>query len=235
LHVHDAAAGEREVLVSDEIENEPVDKRNWVRTAVAVSGWVAAVFMGLLNLPAAINSFKKELPTAAESTGVWAPIDKRFDGAWAKVPECQTNPYEIGDISGEPLPGGNDLDFKLKFEGARVNGEIISDQLRKGYVTAEVEMIGETSGSTAKMRVFDWIDGKATTLANADITRVGDNCLKFETVGPRTNWFPQSALMTRETIEDYDKLSRKGELIDKVIADIRKDSKGGRAARTSKH
>lgn len=201
--------------------NMPVRKSEWFRSSVAISGWVAAALMGLLNLPGAINSFKKELPEAAETTGLSRPIDKRFAGAWAKVPNCAVDPFEVGDLTEEAASESSGLDFRLGFEGSRVSGEIMSDALMRGYITPEVAMVGRASGATARMRVVDWIGGKATTLAEIEITRVGDDCLKFATIGEST-WFPSTAFLTRQSEEAYQAIPRESELMNNIMRKISK-------------
>jgi hypothetical protein len=109
------------------------------------------------------------------------------------------------------------LDLTLKFDGDQVSGEVISDGLRKGYVFPEVEMIGRASGATAEMRVFDWINAKASTLATIQITCVSSNCLKFTTINQNTNLFPATALMARESNQEYEDILRNSQLINGLI------------------
>lgn len=203
--------------MSDSNRQKRGGRSEWFGTGVAVSGWVAALLMGLLNLPAAINSFNKELPSAAETTGLWVPIDKRFNGAWGMVSNCKVDPFEVGDLTESAPPTGHGLDLTLKFDGDQVSGEIISDGLRTGYIFPEVEMVGRASGSTADLRVFDWIDAKATTLAIINITRVGSNCLKFTTIRQNTDLLPATAFMARESNQEYKGIPRDSQLIKDVI------------------
>lgn len=206
--------------MSDASTDNSVRKSEWFRTAVAISGWVAAAFMGLLNLPAAINDFKRELPAAAEATGLSTPLDKRFRGAWGKVASCKVDPFQVGDLTEEEPPKKAELDFTLEFEGDLVSGQIISDGLARNYVYPEVTMVGQASGATAYMRVFDWMGGKATTLADIEITRVEDDCLKFRTVQESTNLFPDTALLKRQSTKAYESIPRESEMMKRVINKI---------------
>ena len=207
-------------------------RRKWSSIGLAVSGWAAALFMGLLNLPAAINSFAKELPSAAETTGIWVPIDKRFGGAWGMVPDCQVDPFKVGDLTESPPPPGHGLDLILTFDGDEVSGEIISEGLRKRYVFPEVEMVGRASGPTAELRVFDWVDAKPVTLAKIDVTRVGNNCLKFNTKGQAADFFPANAFLARESSQEYKHIPRDSQMLGDVVKEaVRRNEYRRRAAR----
>ena len=203
--------------MSDAVGQHGGGRRKWSSIGLAVSGWAAALFMGLLNLPAAINSFAKELPSAAETTGLWVPIDKRFGGAWGMVPDCQVDPFEVGDLTESSPQPGHGLDLILRFDRDQVSGEIISEGLRKRYVFPEVEMVGRASGPTAELRVFDWVDAKPVTLAKIDVTRVGNNCLKFTTKGQAADFFPANAFLARESSQEYKDIPRDSQMLNDVM------------------
>lgn len=205
-----------------DVSKSSARKREWFRTGVAISGWVAALLMGLLDLPAAINDFRRELPAAVEATGLSTPLDKRFRGAWGRVPTCEVDAFEVGDLTEEGPAKKADLDLTLEFEGEAVTGEIISDGLMKHYVFPEVTMVGQVSGGTAHMRVFDWIGGKATTLAEIEITRAGNDCLKFKTVGETNNLFPATAFLGRQSAEAYNSIPRESEMMKRVLNRLHK-------------
>jgi hypothetical protein len=197
-------------------------KGEWFRTGVAVSGWVAALLMGILDLPAAINDFRREWPAAAEATGLSTPLDKRFRGAWGRVPTCEVDAFEVGDLTEEEPTKKADLDLTLEFEGDAVSGEIISDGLMRHYVFPEVTMVGQVSGATAHMRVFDWIGGKATTLAEIEIVRVGNDCLEFKAVGESTTLFPERAFLGRQSAAAYNSIPRESEMMKRVLNRLQK-------------
>lgn len=188
----------------------------WVVRLITASGWIAAGLMGFLNLPAAINSFNKELPSAAESTGVWKPIDSRFSGAWTKAENCNIDFFEVGNLS-EESDTKHSLDMMLKLDGNSASGQIISNGLRENHFYPEVEMVGEVQGSNVRMRVVDWIDGKPQTLAIISISRVNMNCLEFKTLSQASDFFPKAAWMSRETTSEFQGISRGGGRGEKLI------------------
>lgn len=199
---------------------QPSRNRNWLTIVLAVSGWMTAFGLGLLDLPEKINKFYKELPEAKENTGIWPPIDKRFAGAWKMVAQCKNDPFEVGDLdnSDEKLePEGHGLDLELTFEGQVVSGEIMTDKLAKDYVTPEVAMVGHAVGPTAHMRVVDWIDGKAITVAWVDVSRVGENCLEFRATTDGMNYFPKHASLARQSDDEYKSIPRRHEMLERVM------------------
>lgn len=184
---------------------------------------MTAFGLGLLDLPAKINKFYKELPQAAENTGIWPPIDKRFDGAWKMVPQCKNDPFEVGDLYNpdEKLePKSHGLDLELAFEGHVVSGEIKSDGLAKNYITPVVPMVGHAAGSTAHLRVVDWRDGKAITVARINVSRVGDDCLDFTATANGMNYFPKHASLARQSDEEYKSIPLRYEMLERVLQKV---------------
>lgn len=181
---------------------------------------MTAFGLGLLDLPEKINKFYKELPQAAENTGIWPPIDKRFAGAWKMVAQCKSDPIEVGDLDNpDEKPGvkSHGLDLELTFDGQVVNGEIMTDELAKNYVTPEVAMVGHAVGPTAHLRVVDWKDAKAITVAWIDVSRVDDNCLDFTATMDGMNYFPKHASLTRQSDEEYKSIPRRHEMLEQVM------------------
>lgn len=208
--------------------------RNWLTIFLAVSGWMTAFGLGLLDLPEKINKFYKELPQAAENTGIWPPIDKRFAGAWKMVPQCKNDPFEVGDQDNpdkKPEPKSHGLDLELTFEGQVVNGEIMTDKLAKNYVTPEVVMIGHAVGPTAHMRVVDWMDGKAITVAWIDVSRVGDNCLDFTATTDGMNYFPKHASLARQSDDEYKSIPRRHEMLERVMQRVLAEQRANAASK----
>jgi hypothetical protein len=189
---------------------------------------MTAFGLGLLDLPEKINKFYKELPHAAENTGIWTPIDKRFAGAWKMVPQCKNDPFEVGDLDNpdeKPGPKSHGLDLELTFEGQVVNGEIMTDELAKNYVAPEVAMIGHAVGPTAHMRVVDWVDGKAITVAWIDVSRVSDNCLDFAATTDGMNYFPKQASLARQSDDEYKSIPRRHEMLEQVMQKVLAEQK----------
>ena len=49
---------------------------------IAISGWLAALFMGVLDLPSKVNSFFAETPKAYESVLNWWNLNTKITGTW---------------------------------------------------------------------------------------------------------------------------------------------------------
>jgi len=212
--------GFEEGLVSSEESGDQNRAKPVGQIVLTASGWIAALLLGLLDLPSKINSFRKELPSAAEATGIWVPIDQRFEGAWGRATTCNDDPYHVGDLTDgadQAASIGHGLDLTLKFNGSNVSGEILSEGLRQHFIFPEVEIVGRASGSTARVRIFDWIDAKPVTLAMADLTRIGTNCLKFSLVGEKTAIFPDTALLVRQADAEYRAISRESSFSRKLL------------------
>jgi hypothetical protein len=65
------------------------------------------LLVGLLDLPAKINSFFDEAPKAATRIGDWLFMDKSLSGVWSSAPEGDviakpTDP-QLDDLEGAPV------------------------------------------------------------------------------------------------------------------------------------
>lgn len=49
----------------------------------------------------------------------------------------------------------------------------------------------------ARLRVVDWIGGKATTLANLQISKSNDGCIYVKTINQKENYFPNYSILTK--------------------------------------
>ncbi len=183
------------------------------KNVFAISGWIAALFMGLLNLPAQINSFRKELPAAAEGVGLWAPVDSKSNGNWSLVKTCKGDPFEVGDLDDGPAKStlkGSGLDLALQVDGDAIHGEVMSKGLQKNFAWPEATIVGAVYRSKSRIRVLDWIGGKPVTLANVDLSRTAKGCLEFRVIDQSGEFFPQTALLKREGMDYYKSLPRDG-------------------------
>lgn len=144
------------------------------------------------------------------------------------VPQCKSDPFEVGDLDDpdeKPEPKSHGLDLELTFDGQVVNGDIMTDKLATSYVTPEVAIVGHAVGPTAHMRVVDWIDGKAITVAWIDVSRAGDNCLDFMATTDGMNYFPKHASLARQSDEEYKSIPRRHEMLDQVIQKVLAEQK----------
>ena len=96
----------------------------------------------------------------------------------------------------------------------------MTDELAKNYVTPEVAMVGHAVGPTAHMRVVDWRDGKAITVAWINVSRVGDNCLDFTATADGMDYFPKHASLARQSDDDYKSIPRRYEMLERVMQKV---------------
>ncbi|SLK10504.1 hypothetical protein [Novosphingobium mathurense] len=204
---------------------------SWLTVSIAVSGWVVAGMQMLLNLPAQLNSAMKEGPIAAESLGVYLPVDKRLNGDWALVEKCEVDPFEVGELTdgnSEADTRGSGLDLTVEFSPDGVTGEILSGGLSDRAPYPEAFMKGIAAGESARLRVFDWREGKAVTYANVTLGRRNDGCLDFQVVNQSEEFFPQHALLMRRSNGYFDSLPRNGGIIKGLIEKSHKNKSNER-------
>ncbi len=195
----------------------------WRGKILPISGWLAAAFMGALNLPGAINSFVKEYPAAAESTGIWLPIDQRITGDWSAVQSCSLDHIDLPDLSDsdEQLRPKVGLDLHLEVQGKIISGSILSKGLSANAPQPEAFLAGLVDGTTARLQVFDWIDGKPVVFSNIKVLRTRSGCLEFEVADSgRSRFFPTTAVLARQSPGYFDGLPREGGLLKQAIEDV---------------
>lgn len=191
-----------------------------------ICGLVGAGLVWFLGLPAAINGFLKEFPHAAESLGIWMPVDQRMAGDWSLVQTCDPSKAPLPELSDELTPAHPaNLDLHLDFRGSAISGGILSAGLSANAPEPEAFLDGVADGAIAKVRVFDWVDGKPVSMGHVALRRAANDCLRFEAVDPAASpFFPANALLARQPAGYFDGLPREGGLlqgaIDAAVKDI---------------
>lgn len=78
---------------------------SWTALAFAASGWIVSLFLGVLELPAKINSFIGEGPKAKKSVADWLLLDQNYTGMWTISLEEWVDATDA-EISSSGMEGG---------------------------------------------------------------------------------------------------------------------------------
>jgi hypothetical protein len=110
------------------------DLPRWLRLTLFVSGWVAAAFIGLLTLPAKINSIFEDTPKAYEKASNWWNLNTKISGTWTSSVEGWIDATD----EDRRLQGGNErpVVIQVRVYSGEANGEIYSEGLKNSYVAA---------------------------------------------------------------------------------------------------
>ena len=133
----------------------------WGQWLLLASGWVVALFVGVLELPAKIVSFSENFAPAKETT-LNAAIDyKKYDGRFSSDPNAWIGRNLIGD--GTHPPDEGDIQIDIEYLGlGKYRGEIRSAYMAKHALApwSRVMIDGEV-GLTGDFRgvVWDIING----------------------------------------------------------------------------
>lgn len=165
--------------------------------ALTASGWIAAFFVGILDLPTKINSFATEAPKATKHLGDWIFLDKTLTGSW-------TSSQPEGEVIAKPtFPALDALDGALLhlemtvYRGEAV-GSIYSGGLEKRYIFSLVELEGRSSNGRIEAVAWDVVNGKKVNLAEFTLTpseHSGEPVLEFKLVRQFTDYFPKKAIL----------------------------------------
>jgi hypothetical protein len=144
-----------------------------------VSGWIATLFVGALDLPQKIHSFSEALPAAKEDVATWWNLNAEFTGSWTNE----------GDVTskGEVLP----VALRMRVYGGRVDGEIWSDSL-SDTIHPVILLGGDLRRGELDAYAFDIIGGKEVVYATFKIKKNGDN-LVLKTLEQPVQFFPKEA------------------------------------------
>ncbi|MBZ9881736.1 hypothetical protein LB535_05165 [Mesorhizobium sp. CA10] len=139
------------------------------RTAlIAASGWLVAVFLGLLELPAKVNSFFNEAPAAYKNVTDFVLLDQQYSGVWTSdlegVIDATDEERTASTVEGSPVV------LRLRVYHGEVEGELYSGGLEKHYVHTRLTVEGRKRWSgTIDAIIYDYMDGKKTALAQFEL------------------------------------------------------------------
>lgn len=157
-----------------------------------------AVLVGLLDLPAKINSFYDEAPKAATRIDDWLFVDKALSGKWSSAPE--------GDVIAKPTDPrldaleGAPVDIEMKVRRGEVEGSIGSAGLGKHYVFSQIQIEGHVNRGKVDGTAWDVIGGKKVALATFQLQqgeRGSEPVLLFRVVKQGSDFFPERAILWR--------------------------------------
>lgn len=172
--------------------------RGWVKVVAGIGGWVAALLLGLLDLPAKIDSFIDEKPKTITRIEDWLFVDKTLSGKWSSAPE--------GDVIAKPTDPhldaleGAPVDVELRVYRGKVEGTIGSDGLSKHYVFSRVSIDGQVVNRIVEAIAWDAIGGEKVALAKFRLEpaeRGGEAVLNFSAGEQATGLFPDRAILWR--------------------------------------
>ncbi|PDT73702.1 hypothetical protein CO675_29315 [Bradyrhizobium sp. C9] len=144
-----------------------------------VSGWIATLFVGVLDLPQKIHSFFEAFPNAKEDVATWWNLNTEFTGSWTNE----------GDITstGDVMP----VALRMRVYGGRVDGEIWSNGLSDA-IHPVILLGGDLRQGRLDAYAFDFIGGKEVVYATFKIEKKGDN-LFLKTLEQPVQLFPTEA------------------------------------------
>lgn len=208
---------------------EANSKRSVAGWAVAASGWVAALAMGVLDAPAKINSFFAEAPKATENVANAVFLDRKLTGTWGL--EGVT---DLNDADAKFLEPPGPVSLSLTIYRGQVDGEISAAGLEKTYVHTPVMVRGMKRGDTVYAEAWDLIDGKATTLARFELIPEGrERTLRFKLVEPSQSfYFPTETLLFKFSDKpEPPAFAVNSVIMDKVTKEMNKELRAKAAAK----
>jgi hypothetical protein len=149
------------------------------KALLLVSGWIATLFVGVLDLPQKIHSFAETLPAAKEDVVTWWNLNTEFTGSW-------TNEGGITSTS-NAMP----VALKMRVYSGKLDGEIWSDGL-SNTVHPTILLGGDLRNGKLDAYAFDYIGGKEAVYAIFRIEKKGDNLL-LSTREQSVQFFPKEA------------------------------------------
>ena len=200
---------------------------SWGTLAIAASGWIVSAFLGLLELPAKINSFIDEGPKAKESVADWLLLDQNYTGMWTSNLEGWVDATDQ-ELNSSTLSGGP-VSLRMRVYNGRVEGEIESVGLTEIYVYSAALLEGEKRGDGIDLLAYDYVGGKKTNLALMRLTLEDEEQrlpLHLETIKQGGPFFPEQARLYRTStdVSEAIKGSLNMDLMRRVIEAGRKAS-----------
>jgi hypothetical protein len=169
---------------------------------IAASGWIVSFFLGLLDLPAKINSFMDEGPRARQNVTDWLLLDQNFTGKWTSSLEGWVDATDQERSASNSL--GGPVSLRLRVYNGKVEGEIESVGLEKSYIYSAILIEGEKRDGVIDLFPYDYIDGKKTTLAHIRLTLDENDKplpMHLETIKQGGPFFPEKASLFRTSTD----------------------------------
>lgn len=174
----------------------------WVSFGLAGSGWIAALLLGLLELPAKINSFYKERDEASQHLADAAFLNEELSGSWMTgQPEGKV--IAIPAAADEVMQEGAPIHLSMRVYRGAVEGVIVSEGLRKRHIFSMAELEGKEDGGAVGGVAWDVISGKRVNLATFLLTPsevAGEPVLRFKVVQQGMRYFPETAILRRTRV-----------------------------------
>jgi hypothetical protein len=179
------------------------DFPRWFRLLLFFSGWIAAVFVGLLTLPGKINLVFDDTPKAYEKVSNWWNLNTKISGTWTSDVEGWIDATD----EDRRLVGGDEgpVIIQIRVYGGVAEGEIVSEGLKKNYVFSRIFLKGfEHGGGRIDGVVYDYIGGEQRSLARIQINYAKSDSresLRFATLEQGGKFLPLEARLHREDKE----------------------------------
>jgi len=136
--------------------SEPQPWSKWARLIFFFSGWIASLFIGLLDLPEKLVSFLDNAPVARERAAVWVWDYKRYEGRFSSDPNAWTERNLVEADAPQVDDGEIQLDLTYDQAG-HYSGEIHSQVMaEKSFAPWSRVMISGEVGVTGTFRGEVW-------------------------------------------------------------------------------
>lgn len=179
---------------------------NWSKSGKILffaSGWIATLFLGILEVPQKVHSFFENYPKAQVDVATWWNLNTDFTGAWTNEGDVTTAETV------EPLA------LEMNVYGERVDGEIWADGLRD-TIHPVILLGGTVSHGELDAYAFDLIEGKEVIFARFKIKKRGD-ALILTTIDQPIHFFPKETQLFSNPDALKDKQRTNFELIQKLL------------------
>jgi hypothetical protein len=175
----------------------------YFKVLIFASGWIATLFLGVLDLPPKVHSFFESYPMAKEDVATWWNLNADFTGSWTNE----------GDVTtAENL---KPVALRMRVYGGRVDGEIWSDGL-KDTIHPVILLGGTLRHGELDAYAFDIIGGQQAIFARFKITKKSEDLI-LTTVEQPIEFFPKEAQLFPSPDALKDKPLINFELIEKAL------------------
>jgi len=189
------------VLVGARLLREGYTFTRMVGTALVVSTVATVAFTLVLNGPTILQNVRKvpaEVLATFDQYLSWVKEDEHWEGDWSTFPEGIVNMEDM------KLSENTDLKISLTAKNGVISGEISTGEICRNVPIFDFLLLrGKVSGNSARVMVWDIIDGKTIEFGELDLIREG-GVIKTKPISGNTKWFPAGARIgkhpTREEI-----------------------------------